>query len=295
MGDLRESVIDAASNKEGAIDRADFERLAAAIKEEAVADYEAKQAMVAKLGRSKNRVRYFGAAAGCLVLSIGLLIPILLGILQLSKDTFIEAAGADGAPTMVARDGRGVEVGQAASLSSLADLPDAADPTAFESLQSLIYTAEDGRVISDRVVGWEWSKPGNATRLVVRTERSVALVEHGEVATQGPADGAISFAGPTVDDAVPAALASEVHAAAAAATCASAGCALDRCAVRVKGASKAATCDGITVWEWPSGVSLAGQAEAARRRRLQMGGGGSSGSGGGTTAWRRRRSRCGAC
>ena len=91
---MRESVLDAASNKEGAIDRADFERLAAAIKEEAVADYEAKQAMVAKLGRSKNRVRYFGAAAGCLVLSIGLLIPILLGILQLSKDTFIEAAGA---------------------------------------------------------------------------------------------------------------------------------------------------------------------------------------------------------
>ena len=77
VGDLRESVIDAASNKEGAIDRADFERLAAAIKEEAVSDYEAKQAMVAKLGRSKNRVRYFGAAAGCLVLSIGLLIPIL--------------------------------------------------------------------------------------------------------------------------------------------------------------------------------------------------------------------------
>ena len=74
---VRESVLDAASNKEGAIDRADFERLAAAIKEEAVADYEAKQAMVAKLGRSKNRVRYFGAAAGCLVLSIGLLIPIL--------------------------------------------------------------------------------------------------------------------------------------------------------------------------------------------------------------------------
>ena len=72
VGDLRESVLDAASNKEGAIDRADFERLAAAIKEEAVADYEAKQAMVAKLGRSKNRVRYFGAAAGCLVLSIGL-------------------------------------------------------------------------------------------------------------------------------------------------------------------------------------------------------------------------------
>ena len=60
VGDLRNSVIDAASNKEGAIDRADFERLAAAIKEEAVADYEAKQAMVAKLGRSKNRVRYFG-------------------------------------------------------------------------------------------------------------------------------------------------------------------------------------------------------------------------------------------
>ena len=105
---MRESVLDAASNKEGAIDRADFERLAAAIKEEAVADYEAKQAMVAKLGRSKNRVRYFGAAAGCLVLSIGLLIPVLLGILQLSKDTFIEAGGADGAPTMVARDGRGV-------------------------------------------------------------------------------------------------------------------------------------------------------------------------------------------
>ena len=46
VGDLRESVLDAASNKEGAIDRADFERLAAAIKEEAVADYEAKQAMV---------------------------------------------------------------------------------------------------------------------------------------------------------------------------------------------------------------------------------------------------------
>ena len=39
VGDLRESVIDAASNKEGAIDRADFERLAAAIKEEAVSDY----------------------------------------------------------------------------------------------------------------------------------------------------------------------------------------------------------------------------------------------------------------
>ena len=41
----------------------------------------------------------------------------------------------------------------------------------------------------------------------------------------------------------------------------------------MKGAPKAATCDGITVWEWPSGVSLAGQAEA-RRRRLQMGSGG---------------------
>ena len=65
-GGVRDSVFDVVSNKEGAIDRADFERLAAAIKEEAVADYEAKQAMVAKLGRSKNRVRYFGAAAGCL-------------------------------------------------------------------------------------------------------------------------------------------------------------------------------------------------------------------------------------
>ena len=166
---------------------------------------------------------------------------------------------------MVARDGRGVEVEQAASLSSLADLPDAADPTAFESLQSLIYTAEDGRVISDRVIGWEWSKPGNAT-VSSCTERSVALVEHEEVATQARRRRDL-LCRPTVDDAVPAALASAVHAAAAAATCAAAGCALDRCAVRlVMGAPKTRRATG----------SRCGSGRAACRWRARR----RSGSGG---------------
>ena len=77
--------------------------------------------------------------------------------------TFIEAGGADGAPpTMVARDGGG-----GGGVAVVAGGSARAGGPPFESLQSLIYTAEDGRVISDRVVGWEWSK--DATRLVVRT------------------------------------------------------------------------------------------------------------------------------